>query len=83
MDDQEITELMYRVNEQCWDVLNNNAEHSKDIVKCAAVMLKVAVQAYRLTCSPEVVKGVLEYAAEHQEALKSPYEDMFDNNTVH
>jgi len=83
MDEREITELMSRVNEECWDVLNKNSERSEDIVKCAAVMLKVAVQAYRLTCSPEIVKGVLEYAAENQDILKSPYEEMFSTDTVH
>ncbi len=68
----ETAELMKKVDHELWDVVEKNVSEQDDMSKVAAVMLKVAVQMYKMTHTDEAVKGVMKHAIDNLDAVMVP-----------
>jgi hypothetical protein len=64
--------LMTKVDNELWDVVEKNVSEQDDMSKIAAVMLKVAVQMYKMTHTKKAVKGVMKYAIDNLDDVRVP-----------
>ena len=70
MDDTK--ELMKKVDDELWEVVAENVSEQDDMSKVAAVMLKVAVQMYKMTYTEDAVRGVMQHAIDNLDDVKVP-----------
>ena len=70
MDDTK--ELMKKVDNELWEVITQNVSEQDDMSKIAAVMLKVAVQMYKMTYTEDAVRGVMQHAIDNLDDVKVP-----------
>ena len=68
----ETAELMKKVDHELWDVVEKNVSEQDDMSKVAAVMLKVAVQMYKMTYTEDAVKSVMKHAMDNLDSVRVP-----------
>jgi len=65
-------ELMKKVDHELWDIVERNVSEQDDMSKIAAVMMKVAVQMYKMTYTEDVVLNIVKHAIDNLDIVRVP-----------